>query len=204
MTWQDWLQRFDESLFIGIHNFGTNDVTDAIMLLMRNALTWVPLYIFVLAFVIRMRPNKAVFFLIGTLLCFAIADFGSASILKPIFARERPCYNDELLPYLRNIIGCGGRYGFPSSHATNHFALGAFWFYALRYMGFSKPVWNWVWIWALLIGYAQVYVGKHYPFDILGGAALGVLIGYLVSCAFIWWDKSGIHFQKRNQFGPVS
>ncbi|UYQ94489.1 phosphatase PAP2 family protein [Chitinophaga horti] len=204
MTWTDWLQQLDETLFISIHHFGNVELLDPVMLLLRNALTWVPLYAFVLYFVIRHRPNKAVAFLVGTLICFAIADYGSASIFKPFFQRERPCHNDDLVLYLHQLIGCGGRYGFPSSHASNHFALAAFWFFAMRQMGIRRLYWNWVWIWALLVCYAQVYVGKHYPLDILGGAAFGVLTGFLVSRLFAWWDRSGIRLRKRNQLDTVS
>jgi membrane-associated phospholipid phosphatase len=204
MTWMDWLQKIDESLFITIHYNGTNELADPIMLLLRNALTWVPLYAFVLFFVIRYRPNKAVAFLVGTLICFAIADYGSASIFKPLFQRLRPCHNDDLAPFLRNLIGCGGQYGFPSSHASNHFAMAAFWFWVMRYMGIKSVYWNWVWIWAVLIGYAQVYVGKHYPLDILAGAAFGIFTGFIVLRLFSWWDKSGFRLPKRNQFDTVS
>jgi membrane-associated phospholipid phosphatase len=204
MEWTNWLQELDESLFIGIHHFGNVSWLDPVMLLLRNALTWVPLYIFVLYFVIRHRTNKAVPFLIGTLICFAIADYGSASILKPLFQRERPCHNDELMLYMHNLIGCGGRYGFPSSHASNHFALAAFWFFVIRYMGIRRFYWNWVWVWALLICYAQVYVGKHYPLDILAGGVFGILTGFLVSRLFIWWDKSDFRLRKRSQLDTVS
>ncbi|WP_343303515.1 phosphatase PAP2 family protein [Chitinophaga niabensis] len=194
MNWKDWLQNFDENLFIHIHDIGTSEYLDPFMLLLRNALTWVPLYLFVLIYLIKYRRNKALFFLIGTLITFAIADYGSASILKPLFQRVRPCYNEDLEGHLRHIIGCGGRYGFPSSHASNHFALAAFWFWSFRYMGIRN--WYWVWVWAFMIGYAQVYVGKHYPLDILGGAIFGLITGFLISRLFIWWNESGISFRK--------
>lgn len=189
MNWKDWLQNFDENLFIHIHDFGTSEFLDPFMLLLRNALTWVPLYLFVLIYLIKYRRNKALLFLIGTLITFAIADYCSASILKPLFQRVRPCYNEALEDHLRHIIGCGGRYGFPSSHASNHFALAAFWFRSFRYMGIRN--WYWMWVWAFMIGYAQVYVGKHYPLDIAGGAVFGLIVGFLISRLFIWWNESG-------------
>ena len=63
----------------------------------------------------------------------------------------------------------------PSSHATNHFALATFWFLAIQKLKGKK--WYWLWFWAALVAYAQIYVGKHYPFDVLAGTALGILIG---------------------------
>ena len=197
MNWKEWMQQIDEALFISIHHAGSHEFLDVLMLLMRNALTWVPLYLFVLIYIIRYRRNKAVIFLACTLITFAIADYGSASILKPMFQRLRPCFNEDLQPHLRNLIECGGRYGFPSSHASNHFALAAFWFLSLRSIGIRR--WWWVWVWALLIGYAQVYVGKHYPLDIVGGAIYGFLVGWLISRLFIWWNQSGFRLIRHNR-----
>lgn len=202
MNWKEWMQDLDEILFINIHQVGTHEFLDPFMMLLRNALTWAPLYLFILIYIIKYRRGKALLFVIGTLITFAIADYGSASILKPLFQRVRPCYNEDLQAHLRNLIGCGGRYGFPSSHASNHFALAAFWFWSLRYMGIRN--WYWVWIWALFIGYAQVYVGKHYPLDIVGGAIYGFIVGYLVSRLFIWWNRSGITFRRQRHVDALS
>jgi undecaprenyl-diphosphatase len=189
MNWKEWMQQLDEWLFIGIHHGGAHETLDMLMMVMRNALTWAPLYLFVLVYVLWYRKNKALPFIVCTLIAFALADYGSASILKPLFQRLRPCFNADLQQHLRHLIDCGGRYGFPSSHASNHFALATCWFLSLRSIGIRR--WWWVWIWALLIGYAQVYVGKHYPLDILGGAIYGCLVGWLAARLFIWWDHSG-------------
>ncbi len=81
----------------------------------------------------------------------------------------------------------------PSSHASNHFGLAAFWFYVIKETLNRK--WYWLWAWAFIIGYSQIYVGVHYPGDILTGALLGIGIGSF-SCYFFsgWMTKlnSGI------------
>ncbi|ATL47535.1 phosphatase PAP2 family protein [Chitinophaga caeni] len=196
MNFLESLQQLDEQLFIFIEKTAANEYLDPFMLLLRNPLTWIPLYVFILVYITVKRRDKALLFLAGTLLCFALADFSSASILKPMFQRLRPCYNPDLQVYLRNLVGCGGQNGFPSSHATNHFALAAFWFGSMQYLGMKWQHWLWVWIWAGMICYAQVYVGKHYPSDVLAGAAYGMSIGYLVTLLFTWFDKNGIKIKK--------
>jgi undecaprenyl-diphosphatase len=75
----------------------------------------------------------------------------------------------------RNLVGCGSGYSFISSHAANHFGL------AIIIGSIFKSKWTWVKptlvIWAAVICYAQVYVGVHYPLDVIGGAIIGILIG---------------------------
>ncbi|HEY8387706.1 MAG TPA: phosphatase PAP2 family protein [Parasegetibacter sp.] len=176
------LQRFDQDLFTWIHYVAIHPFLDPVMLQLREPLTWVPLYAFVLYWVIRYRRENAIIFVVLSLATFALADFGSASILKPFFQRDRPCHNAELAPIIRNLLDCGGRYGMPSTHSSNHFALATFWFLSTKLMRGRR--WGWLWIWAVLVVYAQVYVGKHYPFDILVGAVFGILVGWLMYLFF--------------------
>jgi undecaprenyl-diphosphatase len=157
---------------------------------LRNPLTWVPLYAFLLYYVIRKAGAKAWQFIVLSVVTFAITDSVSASVLKPLFARPRPCHDAELQPFLRNILDCGGLYSFPSSHASNHFGLAMFWFWALWIMTGKK--WGWLFIWATVICYAQVYVGKHYPFDIAGGALLGCIVGVASAKIFEYLWNGGL------------
>src|SRR5690606_24522804 len=145
--------------------------------LLRNPFTWLPLYAYLLYFIFTRHRQRLWAFLGISLVVFAITDFTSASLLKPFFGRLRPCYAESLQPVLRDLVGCGGKYGMPSSHASNHFGLASFWFLSIAWMHNRK--WGWLWIWAAAIGYAQVYVGKHYPGDILAGALLGTFTGTL-------------------------
>lgn len=185
LTLRETLLQLDRELFIFIQKHFTSEKIDWLFMAMRNAFTWIPLYAFVLYWIIKKQRKFAWQFVFLTLVVFAITDFTSASILKPLFMRVRPCYDTQLHFQVRDLVGCGGRYGLPSSHASNHFGLASFWFLTISWMGNRK--WWWLWLWAFLICYSQVYVGKHYPGDILVGAALGTLVGSLVAILFRRW-----------------
>lgn len=173
----DLLNRWDISIFKAIHHHGANALFDAVLPFIREARVWIPLYILFIFLAIRVYKTKG-FILVGFVLAaVAIADRFSAGLMKPLFARLRPCHNPELQDIIRELVHCGGQYGFISSHATNHFALAVLftWFFSER---FSSNIYHWIfYLWASLICYAQVYVGKHYPGDVLVGALCGILIG---------------------------
>ncbi|MEJ7684921.1 MAG: phosphatase PAP2 family protein [Segetibacter sp.] len=132
-----------------------------------------------------------------SLVTFAFTDFTSASILKPLIGRLRPCHDPALQFSINNIAGCGGVFSMPSSHASNHFGLAAFWFYVIKETLNRK--WYWLWAWAFIIGYSQIYVGVHYPGDIISGALLGVLTGFF-TCSFFksWMTKLNIDFTRES------
>lgn len=150
------------------------------MIMLRHAWTWAPLYAFILYWIIRYHPKQAAVFILTTLVCFAVTDYTSSTIFKPYFSRLRPCHEPGLQPIIRNLVNCGGSNSMPSSHASNHFGLAAFWYFTIRRL--SGKRWNWLWLWAAVIGYAQIYVGKHYPFDIFAGGLFGLLVG-----CFLYW-----------------
>jgi membrane-associated phospholipid phosphatase len=185
MNLWEWIMTADTSLFSSIHADGAVPVLDGFMKLLREAITWVPLYAFMLYWIIRFGRSYAWQFVLLTIITFAITDFTSASVLKPWLSRLRPCHEPELQHIIRGLVGCGGPYSFPSSHAANHFGLAAFWFWSI-YLVRGKR-WHWLWFWALAIGYAQVYVGKHYPLDIIAGGLFGYLIGTLCAKLFERW-----------------
>jgi membrane-associated phospholipid phosphatase len=197
MNFWELLNVIDKDLFTAIHSEGAVPALDGFFKLMREAITWVPLYAFMLYWIFRFGRQYAWPFVLLTVATFAVADYTSASILKPMFARARPCHDDDLQDVIRGIIGCGGYNSFPSSHAANHFGLAAFWYRSVYLVRTKK--WHWLWAWALVIGYAQVYVGKHFPLDIVGGAVLGYGIGALMALIFERWmfppkkDYSSVH-----------
>ena len=99
--------------------------------------------------------------------------------------RLRPCYDQDTMYLLRNLISCAGKYSMPSSHAVNHFALAAFWFYSIQLIN-GKKYWL-LWLWPAIICFAQVYVGKHFPGDVIVGGIIGSFIGTGISALYKQW-----------------
>jgi undecaprenyl-diphosphatase len=192
----DWLDHIDKIAFTFIHRDLSARWLDPFMLLLRNQYTWVPIYIYMLYWAYRLERPTGIKFVCLTLLCFAITDYTSGTILKYYFERLRPCFDEDMTTVIRGIIGCGGKYSFPSSHASNHFGLATFWYFSILYT--KKQKWHWLWLWAFMICYAQVYVGKHFPFDIAGGAVLGIFTGLIVFKLFEAWVKKDYNKYLRN------
>ena len=194
----NWLDHLDKVLFMLIQNDSDHSWLDVIMPILREPLTWIPLYAFMLYYSFRQGSARAWPFIVLTLLTLAITDSVTAQLLKPLFGRLRPCHDPEVQSLLRGLVDCGGLYSMPSNHAANHFGMAAFWFYSIRAMTGKK--WHWLWIWAAAVGYAQIYVGKHYPFDILVGSAVGFLTGWGTFRLFIYWENRqrvrSIHFER--------
>jgi membrane-associated phospholipid phosphatase len=199
MTWIEWLDKLDKVAFILIHNDSDHYIFDNFFLVIRNALTWIPVYITILIFAMQKFRKSALLFIIFSVVTFALCDRLSSGLLKPLFERPRPCYDPMIQPFLRNLIECGGRYSFPSSHAANHFGLASFWYWTILYNIGKK--WKWLWLWASIVGYAQIYVGKHYPLDIAGGALLGIVLG--TSMAWIFENWQSLKAAVINTFKPA-
>lgn len=178
----DKLIEWDYLIWLRLNAMWHTPFLDAIIPFIRNKWTWAPLYLFLLIFMPANYRKQGVMWLVFFLLTFALADYISASIMKPYFQRVRPCNNYHFAQIVHNIVHCGSGYSFPSSHAANHFGLAVF-------MGITlKQHFKWVWFavipWAIAVAYAQVYVGVHYPGDVLVGGILGTLCGIITGKVF--------------------
>lgn len=180
--WQQ-LEKLDQWLFIKINSGFTNPLFDNLMPFMRYALNWAPLYLFLGAFALLNYKGKGAWWILFFISTIALTDMTGNHLFKQNFERIRPCGDPDFFYHVRLLVNhCSTGYSFISNHAANHFGLAAFFFLT------AKPLLkNWAWIafaWAGLIAYAQVYVGIHYPFDILAGALLGLLFGTLTGTLF--------------------
>jgi undecaprenyl-diphosphatase len=170
-----WLNYIDQQLIQAIHALPSTAWLDAFVVLLRNKETWIPLYFALAAFLVYKARWQALVWIAGILLCFLVTDQLSSHLIKPLLERPRPCHDAELLRHLHLLVNCGSGYSMPSSHATNHFGLAMFLSLLFRHWGYRH---NWPWlIWAVSIGFAQIYVGVHYPSDVIVGAFLGAWIG---------------------------
>lgn len=166
----------DIALFDFINQDLANPFLDAVLPIYREKTTWIPLYLVMVVLLYRSYgARKTLWLLLAVAATLAVADQLAASILKPWVGRLRPCAESDTV---RILVGCGGKYGFPSNHATNHFALAML--LSLTWLRGQARGWRIsIFIWAASISLAQVYVGKHYPGDILAGAVLGCLLAWL-------------------------
>jgi len=174
---------FDQNLFFGINQGLSNSFFDWLMPALRNRFFWTPLYLFIVIFLVRNYGKKGWLILLFAALTFGLTDYFSSSIVKPTIGRLRPCNDPEMKKEVRNLIACGTGYSFPSSHAANHFGLAVF--LILVFYHKWKLILPIGLLWAFSISFAQIYVGVHFPLDILGGALLGSMIGYIMSAILI-------------------
>ncbi|PWU00661.1 MAG: hypothetical protein C5B52_08480 [Bacteroidetes bacterium] len=181
------LIEWDQWLFGLLNREWTNSFFDKIFPIFRNQTTWYPLYGLLLILAIFWLRKDAIWFAICYILSVVISD-QVGMIFKNGFGRLRPC-RQTVIPFRQIVEYCPSSYSFISNHASNHFAMAAFVFFAL-------PKLN-VWIrvlflfWAAMICYAQVYVGVHYPADVFAGGCVGFLIG---------WAMSKLYFFLVNKF----
>ena len=181
-TLRDLIVYYDHIAWYYLNTQWHNSFLDCIAPFLRNQWFWAPLYLFLLLFMPSKYGRTGWIWCAGFLISFALSDQVSAHLLKPYFHRIRPCNNSYLASIIHNIVPCGSGYSFPSSHASNHFAMGIF---SARTLGRQK---KWIVpmaiLWATLVSLAQVYVGVHFPLDVTCGALLGSIIGISIGTLF--------------------
>lgn len=169
------LRYWDLALFQWINIGWSCGLLDTVMPLLRERLMWAPFYLFVLVWSILNFGQKGWMILGMLLLCFAVADFTSSNFVKKQVKRLRPCNDPALVTSIHQRVACGSGYSFTSSHAANHFAVALFLIGVFGHLNrWIRPV---LLLWAASIALAQVYVGVHYPGDVLAGGLLGSVIG---------------------------
>ncbi len=168
------LERLDQQLFLFLNSL-YSPFWDQVMHTISGKVIWVPLYLAIIIFLGIKYRRKFLIIVLFIILAATLADQISVHLFKNLFQRLRPCHEPALIGMVHLFDGeCGGEFGFVSSHATNSFNV------ALLSLLFIRKKWFTVAIilWASIIGYSRIYLGVHYPGDVICGALLGAFIGW--------------------------
>ncbi len=172
------LVELDHTLFFFLNGAYT-PVLDPIMIYLSNIYIWIPLYVILAAVLFYRFPRKKALMALGAvLLVFAITDLISAAVIKETVQRLRPSHRPEWEGTFRLLESKGGLYSFVSSHAANVFGLACISSLIYRKKGYTVAIY----LWAAAVSYSRIYVGKHFPLDILFGTLLGLVAGW-----FVFW-----------------
>lgn len=184
------LLEIDKELLLWINSMHS-PVADSVMVFVTGKFTWIPLYAFWIGYIIYKLRIKAIAVILSIALVVTLADRISSGICKPTFERLRPCHEPELAEKLHLANGCGGQFGFVSSHAANSIGVAIF-----LSLIFGAYTWfgGTIWLWAISVSYSRIYLAAHYPGDILGGAIVGALAAYF--CIFVLKRYYPVVFEK--------
>jgi len=184
------IQQLDTDLFLFLNSINS-PFWDGIMWTISARLTWVPLYLIILWMFYRLTGRRVILVLLFVIAAITLSDQLSVHAFKEVFLRLRPCHEPSLEGLVHIVRGkCGGQYGFVSSHAANCFNIAVFSLLLLRKRWFTITIL----FWAAVVSYSRVYLGVHYPGDIIGGAILGAVIGSTIYYSYIYILKNLVVF----------
>jgi undecaprenyl-diphosphatase len=168
---RDALNQLDTTFFLYLNGLHAPWL-DPVMVLFTERNTWIPFYAGLIIWLGWRFGWRAVGLVLTLAVAVAVSDQVCSSVLKPLTLRLRPCHETALQPLIHPVLPCGGLYGFASSHAANTFALAmGLWLLLGRQYGSLR----WLFVWAAVVTFSRIYVGAHYPLDVLAGAGIGTL-----------------------------
>ncbi|MBN1651804.1 MAG: phosphatase PAP2 family protein [Bacteroidales bacterium] len=173
----DFLIDLDKQAFLFLNGCHSN-AFDFMMWWFSDKMVWIPFYLYLAYKIVRKYGWESIAILLSIAILIALSDQISV-VIKESVARFRPSHDPVIEEYVRTLRGYrGGNYGFVSSHAANSFALVVFLYHFLKLKHtFLGPV---LILWAFLVSYSRIYLGVHYPGDIIGGALLGMVLAWIL------------------------
>lgn len=178
------LLQLDKNLFLFLNGLGT-PTWDGFWLFITNKWSSIPLY-FLLLFLSykKLTIKKLLIMLVVIALLITVTD-QLANFFKYGVARYRPCHDIEISTLMRLVkSSCGGKYGYFSAHAASSFALASF--FVLIFKNRIKYIGFFLLIWALFVAYSRIYIGVHFPLDVITGSSIGLFFGWLFFKLFIF------------------
>ena len=174
--------KLDSKLFLYLNNLGTSKF-DIFWISLSKIEANILMYLFLILlffYIQKIRPKLIYifYFFIVIALMITITDQG-ANIFKDSIQRLRPCYNESIIDSFRLVKeNCGGKYGFFSAHASNSFSLAIF--FGLLFINRIRYIIMITVVYASLISYSRIYLGVHYPIDIIFGSFFGIFVGFVM------------------------
>lgn len=176
------IKQWDEVLFLYL-NSQRLDWLDPLMKTLTGTYIWIPLYAFLIYLIFKSYGMMGFWYVGFIVLLILMADKFTSGFMKPFFERLRPCHDPRWEGMINTYAGCGGKFGFASSHASTTFALASYMFLVFR--GKIQAI-RWLFLWAGMISYTRIYLGVHYPTDILVGALVGIASGWITFYLVEW------------------
>jgi len=178
------LIQLDKELFLFLNGLG-NSNWDGFWMFATNKLSSVPIYFILLVLAYKQLGLRKTLIVLFTVAILILVTDQLANFFKYGVQRLRPCYDQEVSTIMRLVKNsCGGRFGYFSAHAANSFAVASFFIFLLksklRFIGLL------LFFWASIVSYSRVYIGVHFPMDVLSGAVIGSGMSWLFAKLYIF------------------
>ncbi|TLX73465.1 phosphatase PAP2 family protein [Labilibacter sediminis] len=203
----EFLLELDSQLLL-LLNYFHSDFWDSANWLISSTQIWLPMYIMIIYAMVKGQKMQSWISIVAVIVLVVLCDQISTEVFKYGFERLRPTHNPDLKDIVKTVNGYrGGKFGFVSSHATNTMGIAV-----LTSLIFRNRVYTtFIILWSLIVSYSRIYLGVHFPGDILGGLCLGTILGVVVYKLYAlviprfvrltYFNKKGLHRGIAEQFG---